>query len=260
MSMKAHALLLLAGLAAAAAGGQARASESFAADYSVSLFGIPIARSSFVTTIDGDRFSVEGSLSSAGVAKLFDDTEGTTSASGRFAGDAVQPEAYVVNYTSGKKRKKTAIRFSGGSVTNTENVPPLKKRKEWVPLGEGDLQAVADPLSATLVRAESLDEVCERTLKIYDGEMRADLELSTVSNEPLWPGSHEGEAVTCRARFVPVSGYRPGHKSLEFLKNRGKILIAFAPLGTTGVYAPVQASISTEIGTVRIEAQNLAAR
>jgi hypothetical protein len=253
MDMNMRPLILIAALSAAAPA----AAESFSADYSVSLFGLPVAKSSFTTRIEGDRFEMSGSLSSAGVAKIFDDTEGTTSASGRFAEGSVRPESYVVSYTSGKKKKKTVISFSDGDVTKTENVPPLKKRKNYVALGEGDLKSVADPLSATLVKAESLEEVCDRTVKIYDGEMRADLKLSTVAMEPLWPSSYDGEAITCQARFVPVSGYRKGKDSIEFLKDKARIMIAFAPLGTTGVYAPVQASVSTEIGTIRIEAQRL---
>jgi hypothetical protein len=230
--------------------------QSFAADYAVSLYGLPIARSRFRTTISDDQFSIAGSLTSAGVAKLFDDTEGTMSASGRFSGEAVEPDAFLLSYTSGKKKQTTKIAFSGGNVTDTRNVPPLKKRKDRVPLGKGDLDAVADPLSGTLVRADSLQDVCARTIKIYDGEMRADLKLSKASDGPLWSG-HEGEAVTCNVRFVPVSGYRKGRDSLEFLKNKAKIQIAFAPLGTTGVYAPVQALVGTEIGTIQIEAQNI---
>lgn len=257
---KASLLLCAAALLGAPAGvSAAQAAQTFSADYSVSLYGIPVARSSFTTRIDGDSFAVEGSLSSAGIAKVFDDTKGTTSVSGRFSSDAAQPENYLIRYTSGKKNKKTEIAFSNGDVARTENVPPLKKRSEWVALSDNDLKAVADPISATLVKSPSLEEVCDRTLKIYDGEMRADLELSTVSNEALWPRRHKGEAITCRARFVPVSGYRPGRKSLEFLRNKSEILIAFAPLGTTGVYAPVQASVGTEIGTIHIEAQRLEA-
>jgi hypothetical protein len=247
--------LLLLGLLALAAPATAE-TQNFRSDYSVSLYGVPIARSQFQSWIGEDRFKVEGSLSSAGLAKVFDDTKGTTSASGRFGKDGVRPDAYVVNYTSGKKKKKTAISFAGGDVTATENVPEPKKRsRKWVEVGEDDLKAVADPISATLVRAEGLDDVCNRTLKIYDGQLRADLKLSHVETRPVRTGGYEGDAVTCRARFVPVSGYRKGSDSLEFLAKKSKILIAFAPLGDTGVYAPVKASVGTEIGTIHIEAQ-----
>jgi hypothetical protein len=252
--------VLLAAFGILVPGGAAalEAPQSFRAEYSISIYGLPIARSTFTSRISGDTFHVHGSLSSAGIAKIFDNTKGTTSVSGRFEQGTVRPENYLVNYTSGKKKKKIEIAFAEGNVTRTESVPPPKKRgDDWVSLGRNHLRAVTDPLSSTLVRADRPAEVCNRTLKMYDGELRADLKLSYVSTKPISTGGYQGVAVTCEARFIPVAGYRPGHKSIEFLKNRSNIAIAFAPLGTTGVYAPVRASVGTEIGTVRIEAVRL---
>ncbi len=44
-----------------------------------------------------------------------------------------------------------------------------------------------------------------------------------------------------------------------FLKNRSRILISFAPLGTTGVYAPIRVSATTEIGTLVVKARRFEA-
>jgi hypothetical protein len=234
--------------------------QSFRGDYSVTFLGIPVAHSTFNSTFEGNSFSVKGVLSAAGLAQLFDDTQGSVSAAGRFAGNRTQPTAFRVDYTEGKKSKMTSIRFKGGAVTRTENVPPSKKRgKSWVPLKDAHLKAVADPLSATLVRADSLDEVCGRTIKIYDGELRFDLTLSHESTETMAIDGYEGETVTCRVRFEPVAGYRKGRKALDYLKNRSRMTITFAPLGTTGVYGPVRATVGTQIGTITVQAQRLVA-
>lgn len=253
ISIRAAFLLSLAGLALPASAEVP--AQSFHVDYSISILGLNIGRTSFQSTIDGDRFRLTGSLTSSGIAKIFDDTQGTTAVNGTFGQALARPESYLVNYTSGSKQKKTEITFEGGTVTRTENVPPLKVKPQWVALAEGDLAAVADPISATMVRAASLEEVCNNTLKVYDGEMRADLALSLVGVERAEAQGFSGNAVTCRARFVPVGGYRDGHKSIEFMKNKSKILIAFAPLGTTGIYAPIKATASTEIGTLTIQAR-----
>ena len=85
--------------------------------------------------------------------------------------------------------------------------------------------------------------------------MRANLDLSLVSIGPAEAEGFSGEAVTCAARFVPVGGYRPGHKSIEYLKTKSKITIAFAQLGTTGIYAPIKATAGTELGTLTITAR-----
>ncbi len=248
------ARILLAATAIACAAPAARA-ESFRVDYSVSLYGLNIARSSFSSRIDADSFHIDGRLASAGVAKIFDSTKGTATVSGGFGADTASANRYLINYTSGDKKKKTEVAFSNGRVTSTENVPPPRaNRKNWIDVSESDLASVTDPLSATMVRAASLNDVCTKTMKFYDGELRADLKLSFVKTEAVEAKGYSGQGVTCSARFIPLGGYRGTNKSIAFLKNRSKILITFAPLGGTGVYAPIKASATTEIGTVVVTA------
>lgn len=252
-------LALVATLAIGAQADAARAKKPkpqfFRGEYTVSLLGLTVARSSFTTRIAGDRFLVEGSLSSAGLAQIFDDTQGTTSVSGVFFDQEVWPRVFRSHYVSGDKKQFTEIRFSQGTVVDTVNVPPLKKRgKNWIQVSNDDLRSVADPLSGTLIRAASPDEVCKRRVKFFDGEMRADLALVHVSTGKVETSGYSGPAVTCRARFVPVSGYRKGKREIDFLRDRSEISIAFAQLGSTGIYAPIRASVGTEIGPLTIEA------
>jgi hypothetical protein len=229
--------------------------QSFTGVYSVTFLGIPVAHSTFNSTFKDNSFSVKGVLSAAGLAQLFDDTQGSVSAAGRFAGDRTQSTAFRVDYTEGKKSKMTSIRFKDGSVTRTENV----RGKDWVPLSNAHLRTVTDPLSATLVRADSLSEVCGRTIKIYDGELRFDLTLTHESTGTMAIDGWEGETVTCNVRFEPVAGYRKGRKALDYLKKRSRMTITFAPLGTTGVYGPVRATVGTQIGPITVQARRFEA-
>lgn len=230
--------------------------RQFRVDYSISILGLNIGKSSFRSTISGDTFSVDGTIQSSGIARLFDSTKGTTSVTGRFEGEEPRPESFLLSYTSGKKKQRTAIAFAEGSVTSTRNEPPNKPpRGKWVALAQGDLRSTTDPISGTMVRAASLDDVCNRTLKIYDGEMRADLKLAFAGKTKAEAQGYKGAAVTCSAKFIPVSGYRADRDAIQFLKNKSRIRITFAPLGDTSVYAPIHASASTEIGTVTIAAR-----
>ncbi|MCO5064700.1 MAG: DUF3108 domain-containing protein [Rhizobiaceae bacterium] len=238
---------------ALAVAGETGAGETYSGEYTVSYLGLPIARSNFTSTFEGDQVRISGSVSSAGIARIFDSTTGSSSFTGRLGPQGVIPAAFTTNYKSGKKSQRTSITFADGNVAKTVNVPPTKKRRRWVPLRASDLRAVSDPISATLIRAKSPDDVCDRTIKVYDGEMRANIQLGHVSTGDV-PG-FGGEAVTCSAKFIPVSGYRPDSSSLAYLKNRSKITIAFAPLGTTGIYAPVYATVGTKIGTVTVTAR-----
>ncbi len=233
-----------------AAAGTAGAAQTFRTDYSITLMGIPVGKASFTSVIGEDDFRIDGSLASAGMARLFDSTQGTTSASGRLSETGMTPRSYDLNYRSDKKTQRTAIRFSNGNVTATENVPPSRPRQgDWVHLQENHLTSVVDPISSTVLRAARPADVCNRTIRIYDGEMRADLRLAPA-------GASRGQ-VTCTARFEPVAGYRPSRSALKYLRDRARITIAFAPLADTGFYAPVDASIGTQVGTVRIVAQTM---
>lgn len=236
--------------------GSVAAPQSFRGEYTVSFLGLPIARAAFQSRYDGGAYRIDGSVSSAGLAQIFDDTKGTIVASGRLAANGLQPRAFRADYTSGKKASLVDIRFANGTVTSTEVRPAPKKRgKDWVALDTADLKSALDPIAATVVRAPNLDEVCGRTVKMYDGELRANLRLDFVRKDKVAVEGYEGPTVVCRMGFMPVSGYRQGKRALDYLKNRSRIMVTFAPLGQTGVYAPIHATVGTEIGTITVRAR-----
>lgn len=246
------AILVIAALAGPATPAPAAESQSFRADYSVTLMGLPVGKGRFDSTFTRDRFSVEGSISSAGIARLFDRTTGTTRVEGSLNGDSVQPHAFSSAYDTGKKQSRTTIRFSGDRIASTENTPEPRKGENWIPVSSEHLHAALDPISSILIPAAGPDEVCNRTIRFFDGELRADLKLSLRGVE--------GEAVTCSAAFQPIAGYRKGRRQIEHLKNEGRIAITFARLGETGLYTPVDASFRTRAGTVRITASRIETR
>lgn len=260
-------LRLAAGLAAAlgiawpAGAPLAAGGGSFRGEYTVSYLGLPVATASFDSRYEGDTYTISGNVSSAGLARLFDDTSGSLTARGRVADGKVVPEAFRADYKSGKKASLLELGFSGGAVTSTKVVPAPKRRgKKWVPLGLDDLKGALDPMASTIVAAPGLDSVCDRTVKLYDGEMRANLSMSFVSRGDISVPGYKGGTVTCRLQFEPVSGYRKGRKGLEYLKTKSRILVTFAPLGQTGVYAPISAEVGTEIGTLTVTARRFEAK
>ncbi len=243
-------LVVLATTVPAAAAQQ----QSFSADYSVTLLGLPIAKARFDSTFTADSFTIDGSLTSSGIARIFDKTTGTTRVEGSIGRDGAFPRTFRSHYDSGRKKSRTTIRFARGTVSSVENKPEPKRGETWIPVAEDHLRAALDPLTSTLIRTSDPDAVCNRTIRAFDGEMRADLQLS-----PRGPADSNGR-VTCDARFVAVSGYRKGRKQIDFLQTRSRIAITFAPLGKTGFFTPVDASVGTQIGPVRITAQRIEAR
>lgn len=228
--------------------------ESFRSEYVVTLFGLPVARSNFDTTIDESRFSINGTVRSAGFAEFFDDTKGTITSRGAIGETGASPAAYAVDYTTGKKKKLTRIGFAGGAVTSVSNTPPIKKSGKWIEVDEAHLKSVADPLTVFMIKSDSLQSVCSKRLRLFDGEMRNDFVLSPVGETTVETAGYSGPAMTCSVRFVPVSGYRQGKKQIEYLKKSRNMQVTFAPMRQTGFYAPVIARIGTQIGTVTVRA------
>lgn len=252
-------------LAAAAAGlvltsAAADAAERvFRSEYVVSLFGLPVARAEFDSRFDERRFSIDGSLSSSGIARLFDKTTGTTKVRGVINGKGATPRRFSSAYNSGDKSSRTTIRFDAERVVKAENQPRRKRLPEdWVSVPKKELAAALDPLTATLISAKSVSEVCGRTLRVFDGEMRADLRLTHRSTGTM--SGFDGPTVTCDARFVPVAGYRKSRKQIDYLAKQSRISITFAKLADTGFYAPVDASIGTQVGTIRVTARKVELR
>lgn len=245
------ALMLAVALPVAATPGP----RVFHADYVASFLGIKVGKSSFTTRFDGRDYQSDAAFSSAGLGALLDDTSGTVAFSGRLGQKGPEPSRYALRYTSGKKAVSTDIVFARGQVREAVNVPAARTSAgDYIPLTPADLAAVADPLTAVMVSAPTADAVCARTLRVFDGETRVDLPLSPAGTAEVQLGGRTVTAVKCKARFQPVAGYRKNREAIDYLRRRGAIEIAFAATGMPDLWAPVAASVGTQVGTVRIRA------
>jgi len=228
--------------------------RSYTADYTATFLGIPVARATFTSTIARDGgLEMRGSLQSAGLARVFSRTSGNANLSAQLNGRGVEPRNFQVEFNSGGRPDGVAIRFqSGSAVAVNHRRPEPDRRSTYIPITSEHLRSVMDPLSATLVRASSAGEVCNRRLSVFDGWLRADIQLRPVSTGPLL--LHEGEGAVCAGSFTPVAGFNADSRDMRHMRDSGDISITFAPLGDTELYAPVEASIGTRVGTVRISA------
>lgn len=235
--------------------GPARADTLYRGEFALSYLGLTIATIDFDSRVEGDRYSIEGKVASAGLGAFFYDTRGTLTATGRVTGE-IQSDSFRARYRYNDKPTLVELGFKGGDVVKVVNEPPLRKRgKDWVPIGPDDLKSVVDPVAATLVRAGSPDDVCKGGARMFDGEMRADLDLTPASRGKISVKGYSGPTVTCRLKFTPTAGYRKGRRALEYLRTKSRIMVTFAQLGETGVYAPIHATIGTQIGTITVRAR-----
>lgn len=259
MSKKISFMPQLAGIVLSLVSLAPATAATFNSAYTISIYGLTVARSNFATQMDGKSYFISGNLKSAGLAEIFDDTKGTISSSGSVAKTGMVPASYVVNYVSGNKSKNTTLGFNKGNVVSTSNTPALAKRGNWVDVIPAHLKAVADPLTVLVIKASSLADTCTKTVKGFDGEIRVDMALSPIGEITVRTAGYSGPAMKCKLRFVPISGYRKGKKQIDYLAKSQSISVTFAPMGDTGFYAPVLAAVPTQIGTVSIRASRFEA-
>ncbi len=255
-------IALALSLAALLSAGKAQAIEgtqTFHTSYSVSLLGFRIGVTDVATTLDGDNYRLEGRLRSTGLARLLGKVEGSTTVRGTFTTDGPQPQDFAMSYVNGGQRTASQMAFQKGEVVSYEVSPkPKSQNPRYVVLSPSHLFAVSDPFTSLMVKARSLEDVCGRTIKAFDGELRADFALSRPKVSKVSVPGYSGPAVTCQARFVPVAGYTAGSSTIEFLRKRARMTITFAPQDVLGIYAPVGATIQSTIGWVTVRATRFA--
>lgn len=266
LSLRVGLSLVVAGLIASTAvleSDSAKAQDAarlhYSIDIRVSLFGLRIANGNFQTTVSSEDYSIVGSVESRGVVELFESVSGRTEAHGALNETGLAPDEYVVRYVSGDEAKRTTIGYSAGRISDIINVPALRKRGDWIPLQPGHLDRATDPLSALIVKADDLGDVCNQTIRSFDGAMRADLKLSMGGMTTFEAENYSSPAVVCNARFVPKSGYHGGRDSIAYLRDKAPIVITFVPLGETSFFSPVAARVGTPVGTFSIFAKKIVA-
>lgn len=224
----------------------------YRSEYSISAFGLPIGRSTFEAKIAPDAYEMTGTLKARGLLALFQPTTGSVSVNGRIDADRVEARKFTLNYISGDETQRTEIAFSDGGVASTLNEPKVNKRQDWIDVTAAQFKDALDPVSALLLPADTPGEVCNRTLRVYDGAMRLDVRLSYLRTIPFSVSGKSGEAITCRARFKPVSGYNGDRKQIAWLRDKGRMDISFAAVEGTRLYAPLKATVATQVGPVRV--------
>ena len=225
--------------------------------YSISLAGIPIARAEMAVTAAAARYASRLTWSTSGLAEVFAGSRGDVAASGRLAGRRPIPATYTLASGDGRKANRVMLAMAGGAVKAAEAVPPMRTGPDTVPLEPRHRVDVVDPLSATLMPAKGGpadgDDVCRRTLPIFDGWTRYDIRLTPKSSRPAEARGITGPIVVCAARWVPVAGHRADSRVTRFMAANEDLSIAFAHLEKADVWVPLRLSVRTLVGMADVE-------
>jgi hypothetical protein len=147
-----------------------------------------------------------------GVADWLFDWRIAAETEGRLAKDGVQPDRYLSDVRQRGRLREVTLKFgTDGSIQAAVEPPPEADDRE--PVTPEQQRGAIDPISTMLVVARALAAAqgCHRSVPVFDGRRRYDLELLDRGRAMVKTGDrgkYGGEATVCDFRFKPVAGYQ----------------------------------------------------
>jgi hypothetical protein len=230
------------------------------ARYSVTLAGVPIGRGTWAIDIGEDQFSATANGATAGLLRVFASGEGRSAVRGTVAGGELIPAIYTSNIHSGQEDYEVRLVFSGRNVTDFAAQPPNTSSPDRIPLKDVHRQGVSDPMTASLAWVPGTGDTvapqaCERTVSVFEGHMRYDLQLAFKRIEQVKSQiGYEGPAAVCAVHFIPIAGHIADRYAITYLTELRDMELSLAPIAGTRVLAPYRFSVPTPIGTGTLHA------
>jgi hypothetical protein len=234
--------------------GSAQAQGKLDAAYGVTLGGVPVGKGFWSIDVQEDQFTATASGATSGLLRVFASGQGNSAAHGSVSGGQPIASTYASTIVADNKTDQVRIFFSGGAVKEYLADPPTVPSPDRVPLTDASRKGVLDPMTASLIRVSGtgdtfVPEACQRTLPVFDGRMRYDLQLvfkhlDKVKSEK----GYQGTVVVCAVYFTPVAGHVPERATIKYLSELRDMELWLAPIAGTRLMVPYRASVPTPIG------------
>lgn len=180
---------------------------------------------------------------------------GDTASVGKLGKSGPRPSLYTLSYQGGDKHGAHRIckRHRLG------RFPVAKKRPnpKNIPVTKEQLRGVLDPMTGAFLRLrpnlpQADLKVCDEAIPVFDGKLRFDIVLEPKQQAQVKgdaPGGYSGPAAICGVKFVPISGFRPGDRAVNYMSTHSDAIEAWlVPLLGTVLYLPYRISVPTAFG------------
>lgn len=239
---------------------QARAQVGdFSGVYNVSLIGLSLGTATVSGKVTPSDYKIEAYANLTGLASAMSGAKGSAVASGAIQNGQIAPSAYATTSANAKETRTVRIGMTGGTVKAVDIQPPFEQLEGRVPVMESHKRGVVDPLSALIMPvpggAANGPEVCRRSIPVYDGYTRFNVDLAYVGTRQVAAQGYQGPVIVCNARYKPISGHRPNRKATQFMIDNKDMEVWLAPLQDSKVVVPFRISVRTMVGMTVIEAR-----
>jgi Protein of unknown function (DUF3108) len=233
---------------------------TFKATYTISIGAAVVGHATAESRFTGDTYVAAISGSTGGLSRLISDASAHLSGSGHILGQSVRPSSFKLETVEGDFGTYVRMAMAGGRITNLVAVPSLAAAADRVPVTPSHKTGVVDPLSAFLVPIDhpgivSGHVACSRTIKVFDGWTRFDVQLYYKGVKAVDGGdeTYAGRIIVCGARYIPVAGHRAA-ESVNDLVDNNRIEIWLAPVGHAPLLVPYRIVIGTKWGDLSVYA------
>jgi len=230
------------------------------AHYVATLAGVPIGKGAWLIEIGVEQFVAAASGMTSGLLRVCANSQGNRASRGAVRGDTLLPTLFVSTINNDKRVEELRIVMSAGTVKELVADPPTTASPDRIPLTDAHRRGVVDPMSAALMRVSGngdlvSPEACRRTIPVFDGRMRFDLQLSFKRIDKVQAlKGYQGPVAVCGVQFLPLAGYVPARPAIKYLMAQHDMEIWLAPIPGTRIVVPYRMSVPTPLGQGVLEA------
>ena len=254
------ARLTLALLLPAGGAQTASAARPIVIRYAITIAGFSIGTAEFRESITGSTYQLRLDAEFTGLVRMFFAPRLSAESEGTDAGGRILPAHYTLSIDHPNDPQRVNMTMNAGNVVSAVLEPPLPVRADRVPVLPEHKRGVVDPLSGFLVTLKpneiASDAVCNRTIPVFDGGGRFDIRLLPDRRETLKIEGYDGPVLRCAIRYVAISGHRQ-KPNVTYMEDNRDISIALAPVPGRAVMIPLEISVATLIGSLRLTADRV---
>jgi hypothetical protein len=204
------------------------------ARYSLSYLGVRVGELTTTSNIGPTGYDVDLNAHLSGVAAFARPYRLSMKADGKLKDGLILPSSFSLSQ-SGAEARTIRVASVAGNARTTDIVPPFEIVGPRIPLAEEHMRNVVDPLSALIMPASrnggDLDpSTCKRTIRLFTGAARSDLEFVYAGSEQVKSRTYKGPVAVCSVRYKPLAGHNPDATTTRFMMSNTGIKVRLGAL------------------------------
>jgi len=232
--------------------------------YKATVAGVYVGSAKLQIALTKNAYNIVGSGSASGVLKSLLGFSLSVNSYGTLSNHAMIPQRYTTEYGSTGSSRSIKINYDRSRKAKVLAKPPFFPGRSTIALKPNHLKNTIDPLSALFMPVKknltSLSpENCKRLMPVFDGRMRYNLEITSVSAKMPKPRirGFSGPVLVCRIKFQPIAGYSLPKRGLKKAPKNNEIEIWLTPMGSAGLLIPIKGRLPTPFGIAEISVRRL---